>query len=140
MTSTLNPYLNFRGQAREAMDFYQHVFGGDVARSTFGEFGMSHDPAESEQVMHSQLRSPAGFVLMAADVPADMPFNPGGTYSVSLSGDDEAELRGYWDGLADGATITVPMERAPWGDVFGMLVDRFGVSWLVNAAAPAPSA
>jgi PhnB protein len=139
MTSTLNPYLNFRGQAREAMDFYQRVFGGEVQRSTFAEFGMSHDPAEGEQIMHSQLRSPSGFVLMAADVPADMPLTPGGTYSISLSGDDEAELRGYWDGLADGATVTVPLERAPWGDVFGMLVDRFGVSWLVDVAGPAPA-
>lgn len=130
----LNPYLNFRGTARAAMDFYQSVFGGQLTRSTFAEGGVPHDPAESEQIMHSQLETDGGLTLMAADVPSSMDLTPGSNYSVSLSGDDEAELRGYWDKLSDGATMTLPLNRAPWGDSFGMLVDRYGVSWMVNIA------
>ncbi|MCS5734787.1 VOC family protein [Herbiconiux daphne] len=132
MTTNLNPYINFKGQAREAMDFYQSVFGGELARSTFNEFGMAHDPAEGDLIMHSQLTTEGGLVLMAADSPADMPFTPGNNISVSLSGTDEAELHGYWNKLADGATIAQPLEKAPWGDSFGMLVDKFGINWLVN--------
>ena len=130
----LNPYLNFRGTAREAMDFYQSVFGGELTRSTFGEGGMPHDPAESDQIMHSQLETDGGLTLMASDVPSSMELNAGNNYSVSLSGDDDSELRGFWDKLSEGASVTMPLERAPWGDSFGMLVDRYGVSWLVNIA------
>lgn len=130
----LNPYLNFRGTAREAMDFYRSVFGGDLTSSTFAEGGMPHDPAESDRIMHSQLETAGGLVLMASDVPSSMDLNAGNNYSVSLSGDDEAELRGFWDKLSEGASVTVPLERAPWGDSFGMLVDRYGVHWMVNIA------
>ncbi|HEY8699359.1 MAG TPA: VOC family protein [Arthrobacter sp.] len=133
MTTTLNPYLGFRDNAREAMTYYQTVFGGELALSTFSEFQASEDPAEADKIMHGLLTTPQGMVLMGADTPNSMDFTPGNTFSVSLSGDDEAELRGYWDRLAgDGGTVTVPMERAPWGDIFGMCTDRFGVAWLVN--------
>jgi PhnB protein len=133
MTTTLNPYLGFRDNAREAMTYYQTVFGGELALSTFSEFQASEDPAEADKIMHGMLTTPQGMVLMGADTPNSMDFTPGNTFSVSLSGDDEAELRGYWDRLAgDGGTVTVPMERAPWGDIFGMCTDRFGVAWLVN--------
>ncbi|MFI5428052.1 hypothetical protein [Aeromicrobium sp. UC242_57] len=81
--------------------------------------------------------TPAGFTLMGADIPVAMELNEGQSITVSLSGDDEAELRGYWDGLAEGATIGVPLEQAPWGDTFGMLTDRFGVGWMVNIAGSA---
>ena len=138
MTTRLNPYLGFRDSARQAMDFYQSVFGGELVCNTFAEFGASEDPSEQDKVMHSQLTTDNGLVLMAADTPNSMEFQSGGAISVSLSGDDEAELRGYWDKLSDGGTVTMPFEPAPWGDTFGMCVDRFGVSWLVNAAgAPA---
>jgi len=132
MATTLNPYLSFRDDARSAMDFYQSVFGGEVTRSTFAELGMSDDPAEAEKIMHSQLVTPGGMVLMAADTPASMDHTPGGPISVSLSGSDESELRGYWDGLCDGGTVVLPLETAPWGDSFGMCRDRCGVSWMVN--------
>jgi PhnB protein len=137
MATVLNPYLSFRDQAREALGFYQSVFGGEIQLSTFGEFNMSDDPAEADKVMHGQLETPSGFTLMAADTPNSMELTPGGTYSISVSGDDEQELRRYWDGLADGATILMPLERAPWGAHFGGLVDRFGVSWFVNIAPAA---
>jgi PhnB protein len=135
MTVRLNPYLSFRDNAREAMSFYQSVFGGDLDVSTFADFHASDDPAEQDKVMHSQLESPDGFVLMGADTPNRMEYQPQAGVSVSLSGDDEAKLRGFWERLSDGGTVTMPFEKAPWGDMFGMCVDRFGTSWLVNAAA-----
>lgn len=139
MTNTvLNPYLSFRDAARQAMDFYQSVFGGELTRSTFAEYHASEDPAEQDKIMHSQLKTDGGLVLMVADTPNSMEYTPGNNYSVSLSGDDEAELRGYWDRLAEGGTVAMPLEKAPWGDTFGMCTDKFGVSWLVNIAG-APS-
>ena len=132
MTTRLNPYLSFRDNAREAMEFYQTVFGGELTTSTFGEFGASEDPAENDKIMHAQLISPSGLTLMGADTPERMAYNPGDTVSVSVSGEDEAELRGYWDKLSVGANVTAPFERAPWGDIFGMCVDKFGVIWLVD--------
>ncbi|ERK71714.1 MULTISPECIES: VOC family protein [Leifsonia] len=139
MSSTLNPYLNFRGQAREAMDFYASVFGGEVTRSTFAEFQVSQEPSEAEWIMHSQITTTAGFTLMAADVPSHMDLKPGSTISISLSGDDEAELTGYYDKLVDGGTVLEPLSKAPWGDSFGMAIDKFGTQWLVNIAGAAPA-
>lgn len=138
MTTRLNPYLNFRDSARQAMDFYQSVFGGELTRSTFAEYQMSEDPAERDKIMHSMLETDGGLVLMAADTPNGMEFAPDGNGSLSLSGDDEAELRGYYERLADGGTVTMPLAASPWGDLFGMCTDRFGVKWLVNIAV-APS-
>ncbi|MEN0127910.1 MAG: VOC family protein [Brevundimonas sp.] len=134
--STLNPYLGFRDNARAALEFYASVFGGELTISTFGEFHASEDPAEVDKVMHGQLTAPGGLVLMASDTPNSMDYSPGSAISVSLSGStaEAAELKSYWDGLAEGATITMPLGVASWGDTFGMLVDRFGVSWLVNIA------
>jgi len=132
MPTVLNPYLGFRDNARTAMEFYRSVFGGELTASTFKDFGASQDPSMDDLVMHAMLVAPNGLTLMGSDTPAPMDYTPGTNYSVSLSGEDEAELRGYWDGLADGATVTMPLEKAPWGDVFGMLTDQFGVQWLVN--------
>ena len=131
MSAQLNPYLTFPGTAREAMTYYQEVFGGDLTLSTFGEFGA--DGEGSEGIMHAQLETPQGFVLMASDTAPGQGdgFTPGDHMSVSLSGDDDA-LRGIWEGLAEGATVTMPMEKQMWGDEFGMLTDRFGIPWMVN--------
>ncbi|MFC5929994.1 VOC family protein [Cryobacterium melibiosiphilum] len=136
MKSTLNPYLSFREGAREAMDFYHGVFGGELTLSTFGEMHASEDPAEQHKIMHSELKTDAGFTLMASDTPNSMEYTTGSSISVSLSGDDDAELRTYWDGLADGGIIALPLEKAPWGDSFGMIQDRFGVNWMVNILGP----
>jgi PhnB protein len=136
MASRLNPYLNFRDSAREAIEFYQSVFGGELNISTFGEMQASEDPAEADKIMHSQLETTAGYTIMAADVPASMPFQEGSNGTLSLSGDDEAELRGYFEQLAGSGSTIMPLEKAPWGDYFGMCSDRFGVSWLVNIAGP----
>jgi PhnB protein len=134
MPTKLNPYISFKDNAREAMEFYQSVFGGNLTMSTFAEFQMAEDPAESDKIMHSQLDTDNGLTLMGADTPNSMPYNDGSRVTVSLSGEDEAELRGYWDQLVDGGSITLPLEQAPWGDSFGMATDRFGVSWMVNIA------
>jgi PhnB protein len=130
----LNPYLGFRDSAREAMEFYHSVFGGDLTVSTFAEFHASQDPSEDDKVMHSELKTPGGLSLMASDTPDRMEYTPGTNYSVSLSGDDEAELTGYWNKLSEGGTVSMPLEKAIWGDSFGMCTDRFGVNWLVNIA------
>ena len=133
MSSRLNPYLSFDGNARQAMEFYGTVFGGEATLSTFGEYGDTSAPG-AEKIMHAQLETPAGYTLMAADTPPGMPFTPGNTITVSLSGDDEDELRGYWDKLSDGGAVALPLEKQMWGDVFGMCTDRFGVAWMVNIA------
>ena len=134
MSVVLNPYLSFRDNAREAMEFYRSVFGGDLTVSTFGELGAVEDPAEKDKVMHAQLTTERGLTLMASDTPPGMDLQQGSSISVSLSGDDEAELRGYWDGLSRDGTVAMPLEKAPWGDTFGMCTDRFGTAWMVNIA------
>jgi PhnB protein len=134
MTVRLNPYLAFGDNAADAMAFYTSVFGGTLSTTRFGDVPMPGiDAGEADKVMHSMLEIGDGLTLMAADTPAHMEV-PSGNHSVSLSGDDEARLRGWWDGLADGATVTMPLNKAPWGDTFGMLTDRFGIDWLVNIA------
>ena len=132
--SQLNPYLNFRDNTSEAMEFYQSVFGGELTKSTFGEFQATEDPAEVDKIMHSQLETPSGFTLMAADTPSSMEHPEVSNISVSLSGGtaEEAELSGYYEKLAEGGTVVMPLAKAPWGAVFGMCKDRFGTSWLVN--------
>lgn len=134
MSVQLNSYLSFRDTARQAMEFYHSVFGGELELNTFAEFHASEDPAEQDKIMHSMLTTDQGHVLMASDTPSGMEYQPGNSHSLSLSGDDEAVLRGYWDKLSDGGTIMMPLEKAPWGDTFGGCVDRFGIPWLVNIA------
>ncbi|MFA4840961.1 MAG: VOC family protein [Agrococcus sp.] len=139
MAILLNPYLAFGRQAREAMNFYHGVFGGDLVVSTFGESGMDEGPDDADLVMHAQLTTADGHTLMGADTPSSMP-QPTGTQQVSLSGDDAAALTRYWEGLSDGARIMEPLVQAPWGDTFGMLVDRWGVLWMVNIAGESTDA
>ena len=139
MATRLNPYLTFRDTAREALEHYRSVLGGELTLSTFGELGGVEDASERDKIMHGQLETPAGFTLMASDTPAAMEVVPGTDRWISLSGggEDDAELRGYWDGLLEGGTVVEPLTTAPWGAAFGMLVDRFGVRWMVNIEAPA---
>ena len=133
MSANVNPYLNFRGSAREALTFYHSVFGGEARINSFREFGMPVGEGEEDLVMHGQIDVDGEPLLMASDVPSHMEFTPGrNTFSVSLSGDDEARLAGWFAALSEGAEVTQPLEKAPWGDSFGMLNDRFGVAWLVN--------
>lgn len=135
MTIRLNPYLSFRDDARQAMEFYRSVFGGELTMSTFGEAGMSDDPAEKDKIMHAMLDTGSGLVLMGADTPAGMELAPSSRVSVSLSGDDEATLRRWFEALAEGGQVDVPLAGQVWGDVFGQVTDRFGMRWLVNIGA-----
>jgi PhnB protein len=132
----LNPYLNFKDKTREAMEFYRTVFGGKLTINTFKEFHASQDPSEDDKIMHSVLEAENGITFMAADTPNRMEYKPGTNYSMSLSGDDEAELKKYFEKLSAGGQITQPLVKATWGDTFGMVTDRFGVLWLVNITAP----
>lgn len=134
MQTTLNPYLSFRDTTREAMQFYQSVFGGEIELHTFKEFNASQDPSEDDKIMHSMLRA-NGVIFMAADTPSSMEHTDGANISMSLMGDNEAELSGYFEKLSAGGTVTMPLEKAQWGDTFGMCTDKFGINWLVNISA-----
>lgn len=132
MTSKLNPYLNFKDNARQAMEFYKSVFGGNLTLNTFDEFHSADQVSDGSLIMHSMLEAENGIVFMASDTPDGMPFDSGARISMSLSGDNEDELSGYFNKLAEGGTVAMPLEKAPWGDSFGMLTDQFGVNWMVN--------
>jgi PhnB protein len=131
MTLRLNPYISFDGNAREAMEFYKSVFGGELSLSTFGELG-GEDTPNPDKIMHGMLETDSGFTLMCADTPPGMEHEPGNNFAVSLSGDDGDELRGFWEQLSGDGIVTVALEKQVWGDEFGMCVDRFGISWMVN--------
>ena len=130
----LNPYLHFIDKAREAMEFYKSALGGKLVMTTFKEGMPGVDPSEEHKIMHAMLETDNGIVLMASDAPKGMESEEGSSVSISLSGEDEATLTGYWDKLKEGAKITMPLEKAPWGDTFGMLTDKFGMNWMVNIA------
>jgi PhnB protein len=133
VASRLNPYIGFSGDARQALEFYTGVFGGVLTLNTFGEMGDPTSP-EANKIMHGMLVTDSGFTLMASDNPEGREIAAGSNITVSLSGDDAAELRGYWNKLSETGTVSVPLEKQMWGDEFGMCDDRFGVSWMVNIA------
>lgn len=132
MKTLLNPYVSFKDNAREAMEFYHTVFGGKLEMHTFSEYHASEDPAEANKIMHAMIEADNGLTFMAADTPNQMEYRGGASISMSLSGDNDAELTGYFDKLAEGGTVVMPLEPAPWGDKFGMCVDKFGITWMVN--------
>ncbi len=138
MPASLEPYLNFRGNAREAMEFYRAIFGGELRISTFKDYQASTDPSEDELVMHADLHGADGIRFMASDVPARMDYRPGSNFAMSLSGESETDLRRYFERLSEGGTVTMPLEKAAWGDTFGMCTDKFGIGWMVDIA-PTPA-
>ena len=131
MTSQLNPYVSFDGNAREALEFYQGVFGGELTMNTFGQYGDAEAP-NADKIMHGMVTSPKGYMLMASDLMPGMDHQTGNNHTISLSGDDADELRGYFEKLGQGGTVTVPLEKQVWGDEFGQCVDKFGVPWMVD--------
>ena len=135
MASRLNPYLSFQGNAREAMEFYRDVLGGELTLTTFGEGGMSQEPGVADKIMLAQLETPSGYTLMGSDAANETHDVVGSGVQISLSGDPsaDAELSGYFAKLLEGAGTEIePLVTAPWGDKFGMLTDRFGIMWMVN--------
>ena len=136
MAVRLNPYLHFSGDARAAMEFYRSVLGGRLDVMTFGDMGGGGGEYPDDGVMHAFLRTDAGLELMASDG-SDPKAGGAGHVSCSLSGDDVETLTRYFEGLAAGGVVDVPFEKQMWEDTFGQVTDRFGIRWLVNAAAPA---
>jgi PhnB protein len=135
MSSQLNPYLSFNGNARQALEFYKSVFGGSLNLNTYAQYGRDDD-RDKDRIMHGMLETDAGYTIMAADGTADMEPSKISGFSVSLSGDDGDALHGYWDKLSAAGTIGMPLQKQVWGDEFGMCTDQFGVSWLVNISQP----
>ena len=131
MVSRLNPYLNFSGNAREALEFYRDVFGGELRMTTFGEYG-TDDPSHVDKIMHGILQTPSGYTLMAADSGPGMTVTVGNNVVCSISGDNADELRAYWASLSSSGLVSVPLDIQLWGDEFGSCVDKFGVEWMVN--------
>lgn len=137
MTSKLNPYISFQGNARDAMEFYKTVFGGKLEISTFKESGSPTEPGNEDGVMHAMLVADNGITIMASDAVdvGGYKYKAGTNMSISLSGDDEDELTGYYNKLINGGEVSQPLTKAPWGDTFGMCTDKYGIFWLVNIAA-----
>ncbi|MGW1202327.1 VOC family protein [Streptomyces cyaneofuscatus] len=145
MGSRLNPYISFDGNARQAMKFYQEVFGGELEVSTATDSGPANsglansgsansgsaDASDADKVLHARLDTPDGYTVMAWDVPEGVPYRPGSDVAVYLGGDDD-ELRVRFERLSEGGTVTMPLEKQAWGDEAGALVDRFGITWMVN--------
>lgn len=131
MTSKLVPYISFKDNTREAMEFYHNIFGGKLQLRTFKEYNASRNPSDDEKIMHSVIES-EGITFMGSDTPSTMEYKSGSNIGMSLSGEDEEELRGYWQKLSEGGNIFMPLEKAIWGDIFGMLTDKFGINWMVN--------
>ena len=134
MTMQLNPSLTFPGTAGEAMDYYADVLGGTVRVMTFKDAGM-----DVPGVMHAALETPAGFHIFASDQFEGMgpDLVQGTNMQMSISGDDEPAMRGYWERLSAEGQVVMPLEKQMWGDVYGLVTDRFGISWHINIAGDA---
>lgn len=130
-------HLNFRGDARHALEFYHSVFGGDVAIVSYKDAGNVQEPIEADQVMWGQVAADNGFRVMAYDVPSRMQWNQGeNAFFVSLRGETSQEVAEYWEKLSDGATIVQALAPAQWAPLYGMLKDQFGVTWVVDVVSP----
>lgn len=132
MNTILSPYLNFMGQTKAAMKFYQSVFGGNLKMQTFKEAGFPHDPKDDDKVIHASLEGKVSF--MSSDGDDKHQVTMGNNINMSLMGDDEAELTSYFNKLAEGGTVNMPLAKQFWGDIYGQLTDKFGVHWMVNIA------
>lgn len=132
MPTQLNPYINFKDNAREAFTFYQSVLGGELDMHTFGDYGVESDPSCIDNIMHAKLTLDSGEAITGADTPSGMEFRQPWGFSIMLSGDNAEELRRQFAGLAEDGTIGMPLSKQIWGDEFGMCNDKFGVSWMVN--------
>lgn len=141
MTVTTTTHLNFRGEARAALDFYQSVFGGEVAALSYADAHNVTEPSEADQLMWGQVVSENGFRVMAYDVPGHTEYDPGTIpVFVSVRSADAEEISRLWEGLAVGATIVAPLAAAQWAPLYGMLRDRFGVTWVLDVEVAWPAA
>lgn len=136
MANKANPYISFNGNARQAMEYYRSVFGGELKISTFKEFNLSRTPADDNKVMHSVLEISPEFTIMGADIASHMQFDNGQRVTIALSGENETELGSYFQKLSSGGSVIEKWDQAPWGDYFGLLTDKFGVVWMLDVPNP----
>jgi len=135
MSITTTTHLNFRGDARAALEFYRSVFGGRIALVTYADAQRVADPAEAGQIMWGEVEAENGFHVMAYDVPGAQSYHPGDKpVFVSVRGRDAEEITAFWKALTDGATIVQDLGPAGWSPLYGMLTDRFGVTWVLDVA------
>ena len=135
MSLTTTPHLNFRGNAREALEFYHSVFGGQLLIVTNEEAHSTERPEEAGQVKFGQVTGPDGFQVMAYDVPVGTPFEPGEKpFFVSVRGESAEEIAGLWAGLAAGAAVAAELAPSDFSPAYGMLTDRYGVTWVLDVA------
>lgn len=140
MTISVTNHLNFRGDARAALEFYRSVVGGDLTAFTYADFGDVGDPAEADQIIWGQVAAANGFRVMAYDVPSSLPWDRGvNSFFVSVRGEDAAEVTTLWEKLSEGAVVVVPLAPSAWAPLYGMLTDAFGVTWVVDIIAPYPA-
>lgn len=135
MSVTTAPHLNFRGDARAALEFYQKASGGDLAVITYRDMGDVEHPDEADQVVWGQVRGANGFHVMAYDVPSQQPWDQGSNpFFVSVRGEDTEEVGALWEKLVPGSTVVQPLGSSPWAPLYGMLTDRFGVTWVLDVS------
>lgn len=135
MAIHVTTHLNFRGNAREALEFYQTVFGGHLTVVTYEDAHRVQTPSEAKQVMWGQVLADNGFRIMAYDVPSQRPWDQGkDPLFVSVRGETADEIAAFWGKLSDGATIEEPLETSAWSPLYGRLRDRFGVAWVLDVA------
>ena len=135
MKADLTPYRQFNGNAKEAMEFYQTVFGGELQMMPFSAMHSEEEVGgDGEKIMHAELVVDGQKLLFASDIPRVMQRMKGEDTPLSLTGgaELEEEIRGYWEKLSEGGTVTMPLESVPWGAVYGALEDRFGTHWMFN--------
>lgn len=147
MSITTTTHLNFAGNAGEALEFYAAVFGGEVVASTYGQFGMPQEAPDASKLVFGSVESDDGFRVMAYDVPGGTTPAAGSTRRehgltitdqptfVSVRAASLDEIQRFWDRLAAGATIVEPLAASAWSAGFGMLTDRFGVTWVLDVQA-----
>ncbi len=140
MSVDITPHVNFRGQARDALAFYADALGGELVVVTYADAHAVQDPAEADQVMWGQVVAPSGARVMAYDVPRATPHDVGMIpFFVSLRGDEADDVRAAWAALCVGATVVQELGPAGWAPLYGMLRDRFGVTWVLDVAVAHPA-
>ena len=140
MTVDVTPHLNFRGDARQALEFYRSVFGGELTVASYADMGGT-DPETADHVTFGQVTADNGFRIMAYDAYPHLDWDRGSDpFFVSLRGTDPAELQGYWDRLVEGAEVKQPIGPSAWAPLYGQLTDRFGITWVLDIAVEYPAA